>query len=375
MVYDDVMLFVMSGTGNTYRLGCWMKEIVEQRGGRADVVMIEDADPDARISHSASSLIGLLFPAHGFMPPWSMIKFLFKMPRRRGVPALCAATRGCFKIGPVYVPGAAGIATFLAAVILMLKGFRVKALFSVDMPSNFINFHWGLHPKNVESITARARRRIDRLMPRILGGGRVWWTLNNLWESCWGLLILWFVPLFPILYLLIGRFFMGKLMFSNNRCVGCGLCARSCPNHGVLMKHGGKKDRPYWTFHCETCMRCMGYCPKGAVEAGHSWAVLAFFITSIPVMTYLLIWLRGMFPSIPVIDDYWTKSLLDILFIYPALIISYRIFWSLIRIPAINAIFTYSTLTHYYRRYHQPDTKVIHMTKGEKKRKKQGPDD
>ena len=32
---------------------------------------------------------------------------------------------------------------------------------------------------------------------------------------------------------------------------------------------GGSKSRPYWTFACESCMRCMGYCPNKAVEVSH----------------------------------------------------------------------------------------------------------
>ena len=352
----------MSGTGNTYRVGCWMADAVERNNGKANVVMIEDAQSDSKRRKPPTCLMGFLFPTHGFMAPWSMIKFLLKMPRGWRVPAICVATRGCLKIGSVFVPGASGLATFMAAVILMLKGYRIKALFSLDMPSNFINFHWGLHPKNVESITERARYRIDRLMPAILNGERIWFTRNNLWEACWGILIIWLIPWLPILYLLIGRIFMGKLMFSNNRCIGCGLCARSCPNQAIRLRAVGKKDRPYWTFHCETCLRCMGYCPRQAIEAGHSWAVLLYYITSIPVITYLLVWVRGTFPAIPAVDNYWVLALLDILCFFPSLIISYWAFWWLIRIPMVNRIFTFSTLTHYYRRYHQPETKVTHMT-------------
>ena len=140
----------MSGTGNTYQVGCRMAEAVKQKNGPANVVMIEDARIE-RKRQSSTRLEGFLFPTHGFMAPWSMLKFLLKMPTGWGVPAICAATRGCLKIGPVFVPGASGLATFMAATILMLKGYRIKALFSLDMPSNFINFHWGLHPKNVES--------------------------------------------------------------------------------------------------------------------------------------------------------------------------------------------------------------------------------
>jgi hypothetical protein len=43
------------------------------------------------------------------------------------------------------------------------------------------------------------------------------------------------------------------------------------------------------------------------------------------------------------------------------LMLSYWVFWCLIRIPVVNALFTYTTLTQYYRRYHQPETKLKHL--------------
>ncbi|MCP4692074.1 MAG: 4Fe-4S dicluster domain-containing protein [Desulfobacterales bacterium] len=353
----------MSGTGNTLRMGCWMKEMAEERGCRAEVVMIEDADPAAGREGSPELLTGFLFPTHGFMPPWSMIKFLFKTPGGSGAPAICAATRGAFRLGPLFVPGAAGLAAFIAAMILFFKGRRVRGVFSLDMPANMLNFHSGLSPENVEWIHGRARRKLSRIMSRVLNGDKLFFTLNNLYEVLVGVPIIVLFPLFPVAYLLIGRFFMGKLMFSNNRCIGCGLCVRSCPNKGVVFKKAGKRKRPYWTFHCEVCLRCMGYCPKQAVEAGHSWAVVAYFITAVPVVTWLLSWLHGVYPVIPVPDDYWVRELLNVAYLYPALIISYWMFWRLIRIPAVNSIFTFTTLTHYYRRYHAPGIKVTHMTR------------
>ncbi len=361
MPHSDAVFYVMSGTGNTYRAGCWMAEIVQQKGGTAEVVMIEDAEPENQLDLTPAPLTGFLFPTHGFMPPWSMIKFLFKLPRVRKVPAICVATRGCIRLDEVSIPGIAGIATFLAALILFIKGYRIKAIFSLDMPSNFINFHSGLHPSSVETITEKTRHRVDRLMPRILSGKRIFFTLNNLWEAFWGVLLIWAIPLFPIIYLLIGRIFMGKLMFSNNTCIGCGLCAKSCPNTAIKMRGMGKKKRPYWTFHCETCLRCMGYCPKQAVEAGHSFAILAIFATSIPAVIFLMAWLRGIFPVVPIVLGYWAGKFLNLIYFFPALFISYWLFWQMIRIPFINKLFTVTTFTHYYRRYHQPETKVTHM--------------
>ena len=256
---------------------------------------------------------------------------------------------------------------FFAGLILALKGYRIKALFSLDMPANFINLHWGMRPRNSAVLFSRARKRLEPIMNKILDGKRMFFTLNNLWELIWSGLVFWAVPLFPILYLFIARIWMGKLMFSNNRCIGCGLCAKFCSNRGVVMKKVGEKKRPYWTYHCEVCLRCMGFCKKKAIEAGHSWAILLYFITSIPVFTWLSIRLHDAYPLFPVIQNYWLKEIFNIIYFFPAMILSYWIFWYLIRIPVINTIFTFSTFTHFFRRYHEPETKLKNLKRSRRK--------
>jgi len=361
LFFKNAIFYVMSGTGNTYRMACWMKEIANPYIEDIKIVMIDEAHLENEPTLSRDTLVGVLFPTHGFMPSWSMIKFLLRLRRHNGVPAMCAATRGGIKVGPMRIPGVAGLGTFLAAFLMMIKGYRPRALFSLDMPSNFINFHWGLHSKNVDAISKKAEQKLARLVPHIMKRRCVYFTRNNLWDALWSIGILWLFPIFPIVYLLIGKLFMAKVMFSNNRCVGCGQCAKFCPNQAIEMRSVSKKKRPYWTYHCEVCLRCMGYCNKRAVEAGHSWAILLYFLGSVPVMSYLVYRLHEMYNKIPKLGYFLPYISIYYIDWITVLILSYLVFWYLIRIPIFNTVFTYTTLTRYYRRYHQPETMLKHM--------------
>ena len=71
----------MSGTGNTYRMACWMKEIAISYIEDIKIVMIDKAHVENEPTPSRDTLVGVLFPTHGFMPSWSMIKFLLRMRR------------------------------------------------------------------------------------------------------------------------------------------------------------------------------------------------------------------------------------------------------------------------------------------------------
>lgn len=49
---------------------------------------------------------------------------------------------------------------------------------------------------------------------------------------------------------------------ANNKCTGCGVCARVCPADNIRIVDG----RPEWQHHCESCYGCFQWCPKGAVQ-------------------------------------------------------------------------------------------------------------
>lgn len=141
-------------------------------------------------------------------------------------------------------------------------------------------------------------------------------------------------------------------MFTDDRCDGCGVCARSCPNQAIIMKRVRRKTRPFWTYHCEVCLRCMAFCKKEAIIAGHSWGIILLFITSIP-FNYLLVRKTDLFTHMG-IESFWLKQIVEMVYVIPAIIISYWIYWHLIQAPFINTLFTYTSLTKYFRRYHEP---------------------
>ena len=53
-----------------------------------------------------------------------------------------------------------------------------------------------------------------------------------------------------------------KGFYTDERCKGCGLCERVCPNHNIAMEN----NRPKWNHHCHGCNACVAYCPTKAVQ-------------------------------------------------------------------------------------------------------------
>ena len=355
---NTALLYVLSGTGNTFRVAKWIETHFKKNGVATRIEFIEHADVKKDCSNFDHQLTMVLFPTHGFMPPWSMMKFLFKMPRQKKAKALSIATRGALWIGPVKIPGAAGFANFFAALVLLFKGYDIRGFFSLDMASNFNNFHPGLTSAAITDICEKSQKKVMVFMSRVMADKRVLFTLNNLYEGMWTGLLFWFIPVFPILYLIFAKTSMAKIMFANNKCTACGVCAKICPNHAIEMKDFLGKKRPFWTCHCENCMRCMGYCREKAVEAGHSWALLLGFVFTVPVLATITTGLTNAIGSFLGINNHWLLDLIETLYYIPALFLSYWIFWMLTRIPAVNTFFSVTTLTHYFKRFHDPETWV-----------------
>lgn len=355
ITYENLIIYFWSGTGNSYRVSALMGEIAEKNGLGKRISSIDNCNPKEDLKDGNNKLFGIVFPTHGFTAPWCILKFAWRLPRGNSSHVFCAATRAGLRFERVSIPGISGSSVFIIALILLLKGYNVRGCMSVDMPSNWYSLHPIQSRKNHEAIINLAKNKISHFTERILQNGKVWFTLNNLYEIIWGVLL----SLISAGYLLMGRFFLAKLFFANKNCDGCGICADYCTFDAIKMR-GKQNPKPFWKYNCESCMRCSAFCPRNAVEAGHSWGVILYFIAAVPVGAYIFSWLSGYFYAVENPGGHWITSIINLIYFYPAIFISYYIFNALIRIPAINWIFTHTTLTHlpFWKRYREPNTKL-----------------
>jgi len=336
--YKDITLYFYSGSGNSYRVATWMADAAAGGGAAVTVRPIESARPAQEIGRGETALMGLVMSTHGFTAPWPMLRFALRLPRRSRTHAAVVATRAAWE----------GSASLLVALILLLKGYRVRGTLGVSMPSSWITMHPGFPPDKVAEIMPQARSRVRGFFDTILAGQR---SFTGWLASILGLLIL---PI-SLGYLLLGRLFLGKLFFASDDCTSCGLCAEHCPNQAIEMRGREGQQRPYWTYHCESCMRCMAYCPTRAIEASHLFGVGAYLLSGAIPIAALLVWLATLVPGLGFLSRIprWVlQSVMPIITIVAA----YPLFHLLLRVRWLNRFFTLATLTRRYRRYHEPET-------------------
>lgn len=354
---SETTIFYWSGTGNSFRVASWLHDCYAQHEVQAGLSEMHRENLASLNLEKNKSLI-LTFPTHGFTAPYHVIRFVLSLPKGDGAKAYCFATRAGTKFGSFHFPGLSGSAMFIVAFLLLLKGYLPTGLMGVDMPTNWYSLHPIQGKKSLLSIVGRAEKKVKQVAVSVIEGKRFLLSFGNCMELVAGAL------LFPIslVYLFFGRFFLAKLFFADNRCDGCGLCAANCSIQAVQLK-GGKKKRPYWKFNCENCMRCAAICPQNAVEAGHSWALLLYLLTSVSTFSYLVS--EAGFQKIPGFLGW----LLYPPFLFVVVFISYYIFDKLMRIPAINAVFSYTTFTRlpFWGRYKEPNTNLLKIKRSSKR--------
>ncbi|EGW40902.1 hypothetical protein [Desulfosporosinus sp. OT] len=145
MYYRSMAIYFMSGIGNSFRAATWMMEIANKRDISSKLHQISRYYKKSDFAGESNDLLGMVFPTHGFTAPWRVIRYALRLPNGRGKHAFVVATRAGTRIASIPFPGLEGTAGYLIALILILKGYIVRGVMGIDMPSNWMSLHWGLN--------------------------------------------------------------------------------------------------------------------------------------------------------------------------------------------------------------------------------------
>lgn len=347
--YANLLLIYYSGTGNSKRVCEWMAEKASERGIRTHTVSYDKFDSSELQNFEGKTLIGFFSATHGFNMPHSMLNFLLHFRWLKGSDIFIGNTRAGMKLWKLFLLGLSGVALYLPALFMILKGYKLRSMYSVDLPSNWISLHPGLRKKVVDSIVDRCRRLSFAYIEKVLDGRRPFLKAFIL------------LPLDALIapvalgYYFIGRFLIAKSFIANDACNSCGLCAKQCPTQSILFI----KDKPFWKFSCESCMHCMNYCPHRAIETAHSFVFLL-----LALMTWLINPLIGR--SLTYLmhtagqEQGIIYELLYFILKWGIMLLTFALGYCglhyVMRFPSINRILSYTFFSrwNFWRRYHIP---------------------
>jgi Pyruvate/2-oxoacid:ferredoxin oxidoreductase delta subunit len=347
---QSLLLYFFSGTGNARNVAGWFGEVARERGIKTEIIDIARIDRKHIPKPPKGTRIGFISPTHGFNYPPAMMYFIFRFPHSRGNRVFLMNTRAGLKLSKGFVPGLSGIALWLSAIVLLLKGYRITGMRSIDLPSNWISFHPGVKKTVVESIYARCRRITLVFAGKILDGKIVLTAFRDIVQDL-------LVSPVSIGYFFVGRFILAKSFYANERCDNCDLCINNCPMKAILKVD----NRPFWSYRCESCMRCMNDCPKRAIETAHGYIIGIMCLLNMVILVWLWKYAERLIP-IPY-GNGWVEVLLTAIrwtLTFFTMVLSYRVFHYLLRIPLVRQLFYYTSLTRYrfWRRY-KPSKKMV----------------
>ncbi len=255
----DAEIFYFSGTGNSLVIA---RDIAIQLNARQTPIV--PLIGKVQVETDADT-IGIIFPVH------NVVNGGVPLIVRRFVAAL--QTKPAAYIFAVCTCGA-GSGETLANIEKIIKaaGRKLAAGFTVKMPFNcppftdsaeqakrFQDWHQIL-TEICETVEAHCENKIISVNPIIkvvtypLGVLMKSLILRNYRKLAQG----------PNLTFDEAVYQVDQSYFYDDKCDGCGICAKVCPVSNIEMV----AKRPTWQHHCESCLGCLVWCPRQAIYGG-----------------------------------------------------------------------------------------------------------
>ncbi len=230
------MLFVFSGTGNSYHTA---KMIASELG--QDMVEIAAAVRYKRTFYNAQGEgVGFVFPTHYFGLPSIVEEFLETVEIRNPGYSFCLST----------CAGISGMACEQLQEVLD-KRLRIDSYFDVEMPENAVFYEDVPSKEEAKVINDAADVRISEIIGMIKekkkGDFRTMATKEGFDEARDVYFDLRNTEQFNI----------------DENCIECRICEHVCPEQIIRVYH----RKPVWDeFQCSMCMSCLNMCPKKAIQ-------------------------------------------------------------------------------------------------------------
>jgi len=262
-------LHYFSGTGNTHRAITIVGRKLSEAGYTVDTFRVSAGSAQPSGSYDLNVFA---FPVYATDVPHVMARYLKGL--RGGGKAAVIAIYGNLKVEHA-LNGYEGWALEHAARILRGKGFDVVLTDAAGYPESITMGIDPPPPEDQEAIRDVSDRMIEALAAKLVAGQRSVKPISFLNRA-------WTVP-FGLAYSTIGRRALGKMYVADDRCNGCGKCARACPAGAI----GLAEKRPRWGFNCEGCQRCINSCPQHAVQTSIVRLVGVLFLQVASLVTFI----------------------------------------------------------------------------------------
>ena len=226
------MIFYFSGTGNSYDAALRLRDEDER------LIDIKDAvwNREFWFEPEENEAVGFVFPVYFAGLP-TIVNYFLKHVDFSVIPSYTYVVATC--------GGSAMNACGMAADVLGRNGYAVRAAYTVTMPDNYVVMFTIPSEEEQEKILTKAHESLDEIRRSVLARRR-----NRVYAS---------LPKRAATAAMYNFYRFGrstKEFYTDDKCVGCGVCAGRCPAKAIRMIDG----HPVWIkdqcIHCMSCVRC-----------------------------------------------------------------------------------------------------------------------
>lgn len=235
------MIFYFSATGNSRHTA----KIIAKALGENAVSITDCLKKDFRnFIIDKNESIGFIFPVYNFGLPITVIDFIGKLNiNLNDNYVFTVATFGGFSGG----------ASKIIKEKLADKGFGVNAQYSVRMPDTWTPAYDISDKVKNAKINAAADKKIDKIIKKIKKHSSGNYDSRR-------------IPFGDKFYSGYESLRRTSSLSVEDKCSGCGLCAKECPVDAIEIKNG----KPVWVKgKCAMCLGCLHRCPEFAIQRGN----------------------------------------------------------------------------------------------------------
>lgn len=227
-----IRLFYFSGSGNTLLVAKQIKDEFQEYGYSCS---LENMTEVAACEISSDSHIALAFPVAIQSTNILVWSFIENLPKGNNRKVFMFDTLESFSggiVGPL-------------KRILEKKGYQCIGAKEFKMPSSMKRTHC-----DESEIYRRMEHEVAEYVKQLVDGSSKWSRIPILSD---------------IIRLLsrgkyIWKFTSKSISLNRERCIGCGLCVKSCPVKSIFMNGYPTIEHSV----CISCMRCVNYCPNNS---------------------------------------------------------------------------------------------------------------